>query len=361
MNERERFLRTLTCSSPDRPTYADYLAYDSTRARWEKEGMPAGCNMYRHFGFDHANIWDEDCIPCDWSFSGIRKRNLVEETSDYQIWIDSNGITNKYLKNCPPPAMPQHIAFPVTGHDSWLEYKKLILCSSPDYFKFDFRSDKINPQREHPIGMWIGSSYGIIRNCMGVENVSLAVYDEPGLISEMVEFFTDFYTEKLKLVLKKTTPDWVMFWEDMAYKNGSLINPKLYEDLFLSFYRKIMPVVTSAGIKVVMLDCDGNIDQLIPIWLELGISVMHPLEVAADMDVRNVRKKYGNKVKFFGGIDKRILSGGKEAIQKEVYGKVSSLLDAGGFIPACDHGVPPDVSYDNFRFYREKVRKACGE
>ena len=60
MNERERFIRTLTCARPDRPSYGDYLAFDSTRERWEKEGLPGGLSrrqLFDYFGFDHIDIW----------------------------------------------------------------------------------------------------------------------------------------------------------------------------------------------------------------------------------------------------------------------------------------------------------------
>jgi len=56
-------------------------------------------------------------------------------------------------------------------------------------------------------------------------------------------------------------------------------------------------------------------------------------------------------------IDKRALALGKDAIDKEVLPKIKELKDTGGFIVECDHAVPPDVSYDNFRYYRDLVRK----
>jgi uroporphyrinogen decarboxylase len=173
----------------------------------------------------------------------------------------------------------------------------------------------------------------------------------------MVEFLSDYYIRKFKYAAERIQLDWIMFWEDMAYKNGSLINPSLYKKIFMPFYDKIMPLVERAGIKVVLLDCDGSIEELIPLWLDAGITTMHPMEATAGMDVRAVRKKYGKTVKFLGGIDKRALALGKDAINKEVAPKIEELMDAGGFIVECDHAVPPDVSYDNFRYYRDLVRK----
>jgi hypothetical protein len=63
MNQRERFIRTLTCDNPDRPSYGDYLAYESTQKRWESEGLPEGLDrdgLHRYFGFDSIDIWGTD-------------------------------------------------------------------------------------------------------------------------------------------------------------------------------------------------------------------------------------------------------------------------------------------------------------
>ena len=262
------------------------------------------------------------------------------------------------LKDVPPPAMSQHLSYPVKDRASWGTYKERILKNSSNYLTDDLDDKcKIWANRTTPLGIWAGSSYGIVRNIFGVETISILIYDDPDLIKDVVETLTEIYVTNFETVVQKVKLDWVMFWEDMAYKSASLINPLKYKELFIPFYKKIMPLVESAGIKVVMLDCDGNIEELIPIWLDLGISAMHPMEVAAGMDVRKIRKKYGRNIKFLGGIDKRALAQGKEAIDKEVIPKVKELMEDGGFIVECDHAVPPDVSYDNYRHFRDLIRK----
>ncbi len=356
MNERQRFIETMTCGFPDRPSYGEYLYYESTRKRWESEGMPVDVDIYRHFGLDHIDIWDKDCIPCDWMFNGLYERKLLEDTDEYQIWRETSGIVNKYLKNMPPPAMPLHLSFPVSDRDSWNDYKIKIL-ESDSKIVIDSAMLKKWKDRTTPLGLWAGSSFGIVRNMCSVEQLSFMIYDNPELVLEIMDFLTEIYIDNFKSVTEKVELDWVMFWEDMSYKNGSLVSPKKYKELFVPFYKKIMPLVEAAGIKVVMLDSDGNIDELIPIWLDLGINTMHPLEVAAGMDIRNVRKKYGRKVRFYGGIDKRALSKDRKSIDAEVIPKLRAMADDGGFIAACDHAVPPDVSYDNFRYYRDLIRK----
>ena len=62
-------------------------------------------------------------------------------------------------------------------------------------------------------------------------------------------------------------------------------------------------IATAAGIPVVMVDSDGDIHEIIPFWLDAGVSIMHPMEVAAGMDVVFLGKQFGKRIGFFGGID----------------------------------------------------------
>ncbi|MPN61749.1 hypothetical protein SDC9_209491 [bioreactor metagenome] len=147
----------------------------------------------------------------------------------------------------------------------------------------------------------------------------------------------------------------MVFWEDIAYNHGPLFAPQAYKEIFGRFYREVMPLVEQAGIPVRIVDCDGRIDELIPIWLDWGITTMHPMEVAAGMDVVRLRREYGDALSFFGGIDKRILATTPEAIRREVLTKLEGV--GSGFVVECDHAVPPDVPFANYCYYRKLVRE----
>ena len=103
-----------------------------------------------------------------------------------------------------------------------------------------------------------------------------------------------------------------------------------------------------------IVDSDGYNWKLIPLFLEGGATGMGPMEVAASMDVVEVRKAFP-RLQIFGGIDKRILATDKNAIDEELTRKIPPLMRGGGYIPCCDHSVPPDVSWENFSHYRKRI------
>ena len=125
-------------------------------------------------------------------------------------------------------------------------------------------------------------------------------------------------------------------------------------------YKKITDFLHSHGIDILHADSDGNVNELIPIWLEVGINFPWPLEVAAGMDAVALRKKYGKNIILSGNIDKRVFIKGKEAIREEVMSKVPFLAETGGYFPCLDHVVPPDVSLENFRYYINLLREIAG-
>ena len=155
--------------------------------------------------------------------------------------------------------------------------------------------------------------------------------------------------------------DYGSVWEDMAMKTGSLISPKLFRDFMMQPLNRVTKALNERGIEIIMVDSDGNVDELIPLWLEANVNLIYPLEVAADCDALEYRSRFGKEALLMGDVDKRVLRDGcsKAQIEREVVSKVPELVEAGGFSPMVDHAVPPDVPFENFRYYVDLIQDIC--
>jgi len=125
-------------------------------------------------------------------------------------------------------------------------------------------------------------------------------------------------------------------------------------------YKKVTDILRSSGVDVIFNDGDGDVRELIPLWLECGINGHCPLECAAGNDAVALRKKYGKDIILGCNIDKRELLKGKDAIREEVMSKVPFLLESGGYFPCADHLVPPDVTLENYRYFINTLREVAG-
>lgn len=72
------------------------------------------------------------------------------------------------------------------------------------------------------------------------------------------------------------------------------------------------------------------------------------------MDIVHVRKEFP-KLAILGGLSKARIAIGKEEIDDEIDTKLPFMLKKGGYIPEADHIIPPDVSWENFKYFREKI------
>ena len=380
---RERFLDTLKFKPVARPwvRWGAFL-WDETIERWKQEGWD-GTPLDDYFDLDRLVRVDPWYGPVP-EF----KHQVLCEDSETVTYVNHEGIVMREFKRQHDMSMPQFVRFPVQTEAEFEQFaaERLALNAprrlSPEWKKMvasgrvqaavgrgDLRkTDQIAtrhkpvPQEQWPRKCWAdrwGGFFGSLRNLMGLENLCVAFFDQPKLIERMMEERADRIIEITGQVLKQTHFDAFWFWEDMAYKAGPLVGPDLFRKFAFRHYRRVCDWLHSRGIEHIGLDSDGNITSLIPLWLDAGIDHLWPFEVQSGMDVVKVRQQYGRRLGIIGGLDKRVLAAGGQAMRREV-DRLMPLVGQGGFIPELDHSVPPDVSWKNFCDYIGYLRHRLG-
>lgn len=348
MNSRERYWAITHYSDRDRLFHWEMGPYEETIRRWREQGLPSDANWYNYGGYDRFEV-----APLNSGLCPGFEYKVLEKSEQYEIYQDGDGVIKKKIKDVVYPAMPQYLEYPLKGDEQWHEFRKRMNPDDPARFPPNWEDlKKQYANRDYPLGINAGSLFGWLRNWMGIEGVSFAFYDDRAFIEQAAEEMTDSMLAFLDKALQGVEYDFALFWEDMAYKSASLISPKLYREIFVPHYRRITDRLRLAGIDIMMLDSDGNVEELIPIWLDLGINFIYPMEVAAGMDVIAMRKRFGKELRIGGGVDKRVLASTKAAIKDMVEEKIS-LMQEGGYVPGCDHAMPPDIPWENYLYYRE--------
>ena len=356
MTERERFHETMRFGNPDRPPYRELVCWPETYHRWFTEGYPKRADFRMYFGFDrYENVGIDDEI------NPVFCEEVSEETDTDIIKTDWRGVKVKLSKNS--RSIPFFYGFPVTDRESFRRFIKRLDPGSPSRFPhaWDIRVKELE-NRDFPVYLGTGRTigfFGPIREWVGPQAVLVGFYDDPAWIHEMMDWYANFIIKLTKPVLEKVTPDCIHFFEDMAYRGGSLISPDFFRTFMMEPYRRVIEHFRSYNVPFLVVDSDGNVDELIPLFIESGLDGMYPFEVQAGMDIIEVRKQYGTDFVIWGGIDKRPLARSKKEIEEEVYRKLPLMLETGGYVPMLDHETPPNVPFENFCYYRKLVREIC--
>ena len=366
MNDRERFLAAMRFEQPDRIPYWECAFWGETLARWVTEGMPesvahpdgsAEDALRGYFGFDRSfGVYFRGTVPANIGFMPGFEHKVISEENGIITEQGGDGVISRWSRT--GHSTRQFVRFPVQNREDFLEIRKRLDASTPGRLPDGWKEKALKRQNEGaPICLQVGGYYGFARSLMGMEGLSMAFYDQPELVEEIFECRTEYVSQIIEKVLQEVRPDFAEFWEDMAFKSGSLVSPVLYRKFALKHYRSITDLLRRYGVDIVLLDSDGNVDDLIPVWIDGGITCIWPLEMASDTDPVALRRKYGKDMGLIGAIDKRALAKDKKAIEAEVMSIVPFLMDTGGFIPTCDHAVPPDVPLENYQYYLELIHR----
>jgi len=356
MNDRERFLNYMSFRPVDRAPFMEMGFWTETLERWHHEGLPKWVTHDRHIeaylGLDLS--FNRNWLPVNDEVYPPFQVEVVEENETTQVIHDENGVLLRQQKRM--KTIPQFIRFPVENEADYDRLRPRLNGADPGRYADDFDEDlHWRRERGEIRGVNLRSFFGFPRKLMGIENWAMAFYDQPNLVQRMIADRVQFAKDLLKRMVDADQLDFVQVWEDMAFKTAPLISPRFVRQYMLPAYQELVDFLRQGGVKLLLVDSDGRVESLMPIWLEAGIDGCLPCEIAAGSDPVELRRRFPG-CRLMGGLDKRAIARGREGVD-EVLRHVQPLLQEGAYIPFVDHFVPPDISYETFRYYLERRRE----
>jgi uroporphyrinogen decarboxylase len=381
MNHRERFLATMRYQPCDRVPLMDLGFWSETLDAWRAQGLPSwvnSTNTDQYFGMDgfsrflvtpeatdgHALVQRGAVLP-----PGLRvgltplfDEQVIEDQGDTEVVQQGDGIRVRRSKTM--GSIPSDAGHLLTDRHAWrTQYRPRLDSTHPDRYPPDwdaFIHATTDPARDFPLILYGGSLYGYLRNWLGLEAVSCVLYDDPAWFEEMVETVADCaYAVIERALVAGARFEACFLWEDMCYNKGPLISPAHVRQFLTPHYRRLTDLLRRHGIDIIIVDSDGRVDELLPVWLDAGVNGIAPIEIGTTgADPLRFRREYGRDLLMFGGVDKRILADSPAAIDAEL-ARLTPLIENGGFIPAPDHKVPPDVPLAHYQHYVATLRRVC--
>ena len=360
MTHRERFHKIMRFETPDRIPLWDLEGITEGAVRqWCIDGFPPGRNVREFIRFDPY-----ERVPLSTGPIPSFMPRVVEEDDESVTTIDQYGFRVKTFKeHAVPPTVYYYVEGSVSSRDDWQQMKRRYdpsdLRRRPTYWGEDLFEHYRDVDRPVSLTLVWGPGRGSKNGYMlGQERFLESLTDEPALVHDIFDFWADFLIELIRELLENTTVDFVWISEDgFAYKNSTLVSPGMFREFWHPYVSRLTDFLRGHGVEIIGHYTSGNIEPLIPSFLDAGINLFGPLECAAEMDAVKLRKEYGRDIFMMGNIARSALMAGPDAVQREFQRKVPWLMEQGGYIPAIDDMILPDISFEAMMKYVELVRE----
>jgi len=358
MTDRERFNRQMHYQSVDRCFNMEFGYWDENFTEWSilrDNTITNNDEADEFFSFDIIKTWRGEI----WMHPQFESK-VIRETDTSRILMNEDGLLAEQPMDG-HSTIPHFIEASIKTPDDWKRVKEERFRRDDPARVVDLETLKRlhPPDRDYPLGVWVGSMMGKIRDMLTFEGIAFAIYDYPEMLEEMVETACVLVEEMLDQVLGEIDFDYAGGWEDIAFKQGPIVSLDWYEKVAVPRYKRIGRKLNDAGIDIWYTDCDGDVRPLVPGMLASGLNTMFPFEVNCAGHPADLLDEYGTDLRIMGGVDKMVLAAGRDAI-KEYLGSLVPLVERGGYIPLCDHRCPPNVPEQDYLYYLDLKEEMFG-
>ncbi len=339
MTSHERIKRMYEHREADRVPVMDD-PWPATVERWRREGLPEGMDFSEFFGLDSIAVIGAD--------NGPRfPEKVIEDAEEYDVRTTSWGATRRNWKH--RGGVPEYMDFKVTTPEVWAEARKRM---TPDRDRVKWDRLKVEYPKWRGAGRWVSAGFWFgfditHSHFVGTERLLMAMCTDPEWVVDMFNHELDVDIALFQMVWDAGYQFDEIFWyDDMGYKLAQFFSLDMYRELLKPVHKRACDWAHEKGCKVRLHSC-GDIRPFVPELIEIGVDMLNPLEVKAGVDPIELKKQYGSKLAFHGGLN-AVLYDKPDALHAEMRKVIPAMKTGGGYIASTDHSVPDSVSLEKF-------------
>ena len=194
---------------------------------------------------------------------------------------------------------------------------------------------------------------------MGPERALLAIHDDPALVRDMIAHQLWVREQFAFPAIEALRPEIVSLWEDFAFNHGMLISPAAFREFCAPYYRRVAAVARDCGADLLIVDCDGKVDEFCLLLEEVGFNGSWPMEQVCGNPVLEYRRRHPRMI-FSGGIEKEIANSGQGHRIEAELAKVPPALATGGYLPTFDHALQINVGFEELCRTMTRLHEMAG-
>ena len=343
---KKRFMSALYLEETDRIPLFDFLfnpeIFRKVLGRFPPSGVSDWVECTKRLGLDALWLWAD-------AREDFQLKPADEEGSFYDEWGQKCSATRE--EHWPIPWIADH---PLKDIEKLKEYEP------PDPFapgrtRTIEEAVKLAGEDMAILG-GVGGPFINAAMLTGFTKYSIAMYELPSAIRKMTEMVTHFHTEVGKRLIDAGV-DVIKISEDLGSDETLFISPKHFRTFGLPYLKRMVNTFKKRGVPV-SLHCDGNINAVLDDIVKTGIDVLHPIQRKAQMDIAEIKEKYGDKICLMGNVDatKTLPLGSTEEIVNETRQCIGIAAPGGGHILASDHSLT-GISLERAKIMFEVGRK----
>ncbi|MCL2878864.1 MAG: hypothetical protein FWF29_01345 [Treponema sp.] len=348
MTTKERFTRMFEHREADRVPIVDE-PWQGTLARWRREGMPADADWRDYFGVDKFERIGVDNSP-------QYERRIIEENDRFVISTTEWGVTLKNFKI--PDSTPEFLDYTIKTPEAWEKAKARMKPSRQrinwDYLKANYPVWKAE-ERWIMGTFWFG--FDVTHSwASGFDTIIFALAEDPEWVMDMFKTYLDMSISLFDMIWDEGYHFDSIFWyDDMGYKGHTFFSNDMYAELLQPFHKRAIDWAHNHGIKSHLHSC-GDIMARVPQLVEIGLDCLNPIEIKSGMDLKALKRDFGDKLVFHGGANAQIMDQSDKIIPY-ITEMVPMAKENGGYIFSSDHSIPNSVSLETYRRIAETVKK----
>ena len=338
MTSRERMHLALRHQQADRIPMQDSL-WSQTEARWRTEGMPETAPG-EFFRWDMLGFSGDNSLQLPWE--------VLEETDEFRITRGGDGATVKNWKGS--ASTPEMLEFAVNTREEW-EVLKPRMCWNDTRVDWEYVQRMADEAERLQAFRYLGCYEGFTRICdmCGTETVLIAMLEDPEWVADMLMTRAQLEVQIANAMFERGfTMDACWIADDLGFKQRSFFSIAAYRDIVMPAHKLICDFFKERGLFMILHSC-GYVMELAPHIIDTGFDCLQPLEVKAGNDMLALKREYGDRLSFMGGIDVRAMADADQAvIEEEISSKIPVMKHGGGYIYHSDHSIPDNVSFQQY-------------
>ena len=356
LTSKDRVARILRRDHVDR-----VAAYESfwgdTHQAWSAQGhVGKDESLEDHFGLDLRVMWSFNMVA-DLDF----KEEIVEETEETKLVRSGNGALLRWWKV--RGGTPEHVDFLVKDRAGWEEHIRHHLVNR-DILRLRINAEGYRQVRDKCAKQdlffcWGGVNvFELMHPVCGHEYMLMGMALDPDWVRDMCSVYAELTINLMEILFaEEGLPDGVYFYEDMGFKAKPFMSPRMYREIVWPAHKRTFDFCHARGLPIIVHSC-GYVEPLVPGLIEAGMDCLQAMEAKAGMDLVRLKKTFGDRIAFCGGMDIRTLeTNDKKVVEAELKKKLPAAMKGSGYILHTDHSVSPRVEYATYRYFLDRGRK----